>query len=342
MKGRENFLDLLVTRDDWLAQLDEPVVDPEREIVDPHHHLWHRGGSLYELDALWADTGSGHRIAETVFVQCHAYHDKDAAPHLRPVGETRAVAAMAAASEASPDQATIAGIVAHADLRLPPEQLDEVLSAHEAAADGRFRGIRHSASFEKHAEAFLIAGRGPAGLYLDPDYIRGAQRLGERGLTMDAWHYHHQNEEFLRLVRACPGTTMILDHFGGPMGVGPYAGLRETRFSDWQRDMEAIATCPNVVAKLGGLAMPDNGFGWHERATPPTSDELVSANLHYYRHMIDVFGAERCMFESNFPVDRVSISYRILWNAFKKIAGDLPENSKSDLFAGTARRIYRL
>ncbi len=342
MSDRKKFLSWLNGRDAWLAQVDEAVIDPGREIVDPHHHLWHRAGSVYELAGLWADTGSGHRVAETVFVQCHAYHDQDGPEHLRPVGETPAVAAMAADSEANPDQATITGIVGHADLRLAPARLDEVLDAHTAAAGGRFRGIRHSASFDQDGAALSIPGRGPAGLYSDPDYRRGAARLGERGLTMEGWHYHHQNADFRDLAAACPDTVMILDHFGGPLGVGPYTGLRESRFSDWQRDVAAIADCPNVVAKLGGLAMPDNGFGWHERAAPPGSDELAAANAHYYRHMIEVFGPERCMFESNFPVDRVSVSYLVLWNMFKKIAADYDQAAQAEMFAGTARRIYRL
>lgn len=341
MSERPTILTYLAGREAWLAQVDEDVIDPGREIVDPHHHLWDRPDSLYELDALWADTGSGHNVVQTVFVQCSAYPDQEAPRHLRPVGETRAIAAMARASEAGPG-ATIAGIVGHADLRLPLTELDEVLDAHEDAGGGRFRGIRHHAAWLTDPDPLLIPGRAPEGLYADADFRRGVTRLGERGLSYDAWHYHTQNAEFLELALACPATVMILDHFGTPLGVGPYAGLRETRFSDWQREMDALASCPNVVAKLGGLVMPDNGFDWHLREMPPGSDELVTQQAHYYRHMIEAFGAERCMFESNFPVDKVSVGYRVLWNAFKKIAADYAETDQAALFAATARRIYRL
>ena len=338
---RPTILSFLEGRQDWLDQIDEDVIDPDREIVDPHHHLWDRPGSLYELDALHKDTGSGHNVVQTVFVQCHAYHLRDGQPHLRPVGETRAVAEMARQS-ADLDGAEIAGIVAHADLRLPLVELDEVLDAHEEAGDGRFRGIRHHAAWLDDTDPLLIPGRAPQGLYADPDFQRGVRRLGARGLSYDAWHYHTQNAEFLGLARACPDTTLVLDHFGTPLGVGPFAEAREARFGDWQKEMVALAACDNVVAKLGGLAMPDNGFGWHLLETPPSSDEIAVRQGHYYRHMIDVFGPERCMFESNFPVDKVSVSYRILWNAFKLMAESFEEDAQVALFAGTARRVYRL
>ena len=136
---------------------------------------------------------------------------------------------------------------------------------------------------------------------------------------------------------------MVLDHFGTPLGIGPFKHQREAIFAQWQRDMAVLAkTCPNVVAKLGGLAMPDNGFGWSERDRPASSDEFVSAQARYYHHMIDCFGPARCMFESNFPVDKRSISYNTLYNGLKKIATDYSLDIKDQLFYGTAARVYRL
>lgn len=327
-------------RDDWLAQVQEPAIDPQREIVDPHHHLWTRGGAVYELEELWSDTGAGHNVVQTVFVECHAGYRDEGPEHLRPVGETDYVTEMAEASAADPAQATIAGIVAHADLRL--EQLDEVLDAHADAAKGLFCGIRHAGAFEPDAEALTIPGRGPKGLYSNPDFRRGLARLGERGLVYDTWHYHHQNPDFRAMADAVPGTTMVLDHFGTPLGVGQYEGRREEIFARWKDDIAAIAECSNVAAKLGGLAMPDNGYGWHERERPPTSDEFVEAQAPWYHHTIECFGPDRCMFESNFPVDRASISYRVLWNGLKKIAASYDEAAQSAMFCGTARRIYGL
>jgi predicted TIM-barrel fold metal-dependent hydrolase len=233
------------------------------------------------------------------------------------------------------------GIVAHADLR-DGSNLDAVLDAHDAAGRGRFRGIRHAGSHALHPEVLTIPGRAPAGLYADPDFRSGVARLGERGLTYDTWHYHYQNRDFLELARAVPDTTMVLDHFGTPLGVGPYGSQREHIFRQWTTDIADIATCENVVAKIGGLAMPDNGFGWHTAERPPTSDEFIEAQGRYYLHTIEQFGPERCMFESNFPVDRYSLSYRTVWNAFKKLVADFSADERDDMLRGTAARVYRL
>ena len=327
-------------RDEWLAGVAEDILDPDREIVDPHHHLWDRDGAVYELDDLWADTGTGHKVVQTVFIECGESYRPDGPAPLRPVGETEYVAAMAAASAADPTRATISGIVAHADLR--SDQLGEVLDAHAEAGHGLFRGIRHSGAFEPTEDALTIPPRGVRGLYADPDFRSGVAMLGERGLTYDTWHYHHQNPDFCALAEAVPGTTLVLDHFGTPLGVGQYAGKRQEIFERWKDDIAAIAACPNVIAKLGGMAMPDNGFGWHEGALPPTSDEFVEAQAPWYHHTIACFGPERCMFESNFPVDRASISYPVLWNGLKKIAASYSQEAQEALFSGTARRVYSL
>jgi len=330
--------------DSWHAQIAEPVLDPDREIVDPHHHLWpDRLGSQYELAQLWADTGCGHNVRQTVFIECGAAYDREAAGRdpFAPVNETRYVQGLAEQAQTQPQNAQIAAIVAHADLRLPPDTLAQVLAAHQAASP-LFRGIRHAGAFDPQRDQIMFKGGLDAGLYLDPDFQRGLRILGAHGLSYDTWHFHPQNAEFLALVQACPDTTIVLNHFGTPMGTVRFAGQREARFAQWQREMEAIAACPNVVAKLGGLAMPVNGFGWDGRAKPPTSDEVVAAQGHYYQHMLQVFGPERCMFESNFPVDKLSVGYRVYWNAMKKIAAPLPEPAQEALFAGTARRIYRL
>ena len=184
--------------------------------------------------------------------------------------------------------------------------------------------------------------RAPEDLYANKDFRQGVKVLGRLGLTYDTWHFHHQNPLFRDLARAVPETTMILDHFGTPLGVGPYRDKREEIFQQWKKDIAEIAECENVVAKLGGLAMPNNGFGWNTRDIPPTSDEFIAAQQRYYMHTLECFGPERCMFESNFPVDKLSLSYPVLWNAFKKMVKDLSEDEKDALFQGTATRVYRL
>ena len=229
--------------------------------------------------------------------------------------------------------------MANADLRL--SNLDDVLDAHEAAAGGLLRGIRDAIARAEPEDKLMIPGWAPAGKFEDPAFRAGLARLGERGLTYDSWHYHYQNREFLELARATPGTTLVIDHFGTPLGVGKYAALRDEIFATWKRDMVEIARCDNVVAKLGGMAMVDNGYGWNAE-DPPNSDAFVAAQRRYYEHMIEVFGADRCMFESNFPMDRMSLSYRTLWNAFKKIAAGCSQSERDALFSGTAERVYRL
>ncbi len=326
--------------DEWADQHKEEIIDPDREIVDPHHHLWHQAATQYDLDNLWADTESGHKVTQTVFVECGSSYRESGPDHLKPVGETEYVADRAALSAKQPDRATISGIVARADLDHP--DLADILDAHANAGGRLFKGIRHAGAHAHHPQALSIPGSAPEDLYEQDDFRKGVARLGERGLTYDTWHYHYQNKAFLDLAKAVPGTTMILDHFGTPLGVGPYADRREEIFAAWKDDVAAIAECQNVVAKIGGLAMPDNGFGWNSRATPPSSDEFAEAQSRYYHHMIACFGPDRCMFESNFPVDRLSISYPVLWNGLKKIAGGFSDMEQNAMFSGTAKRVYRL
>ncbi len=326
--------------DEWLGQQTEEIIDPGQQIDDPHHHLWHQAATLYDLEDLWADTGSGHNIAQTVFVECGSSYRETGPDHLKPIGETEYVAERAKRSADAEGQATISGIVARADLDHP--DLDDILDAHTEAGGNLFKGIRHAGAHAHHPELLSIPGGAPADLYQRPAFRAGVARLGERGLSYDTWHYHYQNRDFLDLAKAVPDTTMVLDHFGTPLGVGPYEDQREEIFAAWKDDVAAIAECPNVVAKIGGLAMPDNGFGWNTRATPPSSDEFAEAQSRYYLHMIACFGPDRCMFESNFPVDRLSISYPVLWNGLKKIASGFTRSEKDAMFAGTAKRVYRL
>jgi predicted TIM-barrel fold metal-dependent hydrolase len=230
--------------------------------------------------------------------------------------------------------------VARADLR--DAQLEDVLDAHDETANGLFKGIRQAGACSEGIEGLLIPGGAEAKLFEQDPFRRGVEQLGNRGLTFDTWLYHFQLPEFIALARAVPSTTMILDHFGTPLGVGPFADHREAIFEHWKVHIAELAECPNVYMKLGGLAMPDNGFGWDGRERPPTSDEFIQAQARYYHHTIDCFGPERCMFESNFPVDRLSLGYRVLYNGFKKMTSHYAEDDKNRLFSGVARYVYRL
>ena len=320
----------------------EDILEPDLPICDPHHHLWDHPGRRYLLDELLADTGSGHDVRATVFVECLSMYRAQGPASLRPVGETEfvnGIAAMSASGRYGPTRVA-AGIVSFADLTLG-EAVGPVLDAHLAASP-RFRGIRHAAGWDASEAVRNSHTNPPRGLLADSRFRRGFAELARRGLTFDAWCYHPQLPEVADLAKAFPDTTIVLDHFGGPLGIGPYQGRRAEVFAWWRDAIRGLADCPNVVAKLGGLVMPLNGFGFHKRAQPPTSVELAEATREWYRHAIDCFGVGRCMFESNFPVDKVSASYRVLWNSFKRLAASFSAGDKSALFHDTAVRVYGL
>ncbi len=333
----------LPVRDEWLARRVETVLEPELPIVDPHHHLWERPGWNYMLDDLLADTNSGHNIVGTVFVQCRSMHRADGPEAMRPVGETEFVNGVAAMS-ASGGYGTAkicAGIVGHADL-CNGAAVDAVLEAHIRAGGGRFRGIRHIVAWDADPALMNPAYPMPAELMFDKAFREGFACLAPLNLTFDAWLYHPQIADVAALARAFPGTGICLNHIGGPLAIGAYAGKRDAVFAQWSAAIRDLATCPNVVVKLGGMAMRINGWDFHERAEPPSSADLAAAWKPYVDVCIDAFGASRCMFESNFPVDKGSYGYQAFWNACKILATGASASEKADLFSGTAARFYRL
>ena len=324
----------------WLDQVKEEIVDPDLPIIDPHHHLWRYADVDYLAEKFFRDTSSGHRIEKTVYVQCGSKYRDDGPEYLQPLGETEFVIRQSRQIEALGGPA-IAGIVSYADLRLG-DRLEDVLNQHLELSEGRLKGIRHAAARAEFPDALHIPGDAPEGLYEDTKFRNGLRALGQKGLTYDAWHYHYQNQAFTALAKSVPETIFILDHFGGPVGVGPYAKKQKEIVSQLKQDLREMSKCENVVAKLGGLAMPDNGFGWERNSMPATSSEFAAAQRDYYLHAIECFGPDRCMMESNFPVDRNSISYAVLFNGLKKIVADFSDEEKQQLFHGTASRVYRL
>ena len=333
----------LPVRDEWLARRVETVLEPELPIVDPHHHLWERAGWNYMLDDLLVDTGSGHNIVGTVFVQCRSMHRADGPEAFRPVGETEfvnGVAAMSASGGYGPAR-ICAGIVGHADLR-NGAATDAVLEAHIRAGGGRFRGIRHITAWDGDPELMNPAYAPPPGLMFDAAFRQGFACLAPLNLTFDAWLYHPQIGDVAALARAFPNTGICLNHIGGPLAIGSYAGKRAEVFAQWSAAIRDLAGCPNVVVKLGGMAMRINGWDFHERADPPSSVDLAAAWKPYVDVCIEAFGASRCMFESNFPVDKGSYGYQAFWNACKILAKGASASEKADLFCGTASRFYRL
>ena len=210
-----------------------------------------------------------------------------------------------------------------------------------AASPQRFSGVRHRAAW---AEPPVVARRtaGPEHLLLDAEFRRGYAHLRTYGLSFEGWLYHTHIADLADLAGAFPDTTIIFNHLGGPIGVGPYAGRRDEVFAAWKPAVAELAKHQNVVAKIGGIQMAVNGYGWHEREKPPSSDELIAANRDWYNYMFDQFGPDRCMFESNFPVDKLSCSYTILWNQFKKLTAGFSADERAAMFHDTAKRVYRL
>ena len=338
---------------DWLSLTQEAPLEPELPIIDPHHHLWDdpaRTPQRYLLEHLVADT-KGHNVRQTVFIECGSMYRADGPEEFRVLGETEFVQGIAAecASGRYGDLRAAAGIVGTADLRLG-DRVAPVLEAQVAASRQRFRGIRHGAAWTEPGEiptgsAAARAPNRPAvvpHLLLDSNFRRGYAHLRTYGLTFEGWVYHTQIAELTDLANVFPDTTIVFNHLGGPIGVGAYAGRRDEIFRAWKSAISELSRRPNVVAKIGGIQMVVNGYGWHERKKPPASDELLAANRDWYLYTIDQFTPARCMFESNFPVDRLSCSYTVLWNQFKKLTKGFSAGERSAMFHDTAMRVYRL
>jgi predicted TIM-barrel fold metal-dependent hydrolase len=326
---------------EWLHLHAEEALEPHLPIVDAHHHLWQEPGNHYLLNDLIADVATGHNIVATVFVQCH-YGYREAGPdHLRPVGETERIEAVRREARARCAPQLCAGIVGFADL-LAEDVLDEVLDAHLAASPDHFSGIRQSVSRDSHFPDGIVLRPAPAGMLSDPVFRRGVRKVARRNLAFDAMLYHEQIPELTALAGDVDDATIILDHYGTPLGVGHYRGQERETFTAWRRDIVELAQCPNVHIKLGGLGMIITGAEHHLGDRPPTSSDLAARWRPYFDVCAEAFGARRCLFESNFPVDKAMYSYAVLWNAFKTLAAGASAAEKADLFTGTAARLYRL
>ncbi|MGG5818460.1 amidohydrolase family protein [Falsiroseomonas sp. HW251] len=333
----------VAVREAWLALTREEILLPGLPIVDPHHHLWDRDGERYLLEELLRDAGSGHDIRATVFVQCAAFYRSDGPEALRPLGETEfvnGIGAMAAGSRYGATRAC-AGIVGFADLTLG-DRVGPVLDAHYAAAGARFRGVRNRTAWHPSPEVRSNLITPPPGPLEDPRFVDGARQLASRGLVLDVWAYQTQLGHVAALARAVPDLTVVVNHCGGPLGVGPFAGKRDEGYAPWRAAMQDLATLPNVVVKLGGLAMQVAGFDFHLLSSPPSSAAMADCWRPYVAPLVEAFGARRCMFESNYPVDKGMAGYAVLWNAFKRLAEGASEAERGALFAGTATRVYRL
>ena len=332
---------------DWLALIQEDTVEPEIPICDPHHHMWDRRPARipyqkYMLDELYADLNSGHNVRSTVFIEAKAMYRIDGPEEMRPVGEVEFVQGMAAAGATGlygPARAA-ASIVGHANLLLG-EEAAPVLEALQTASPNRFRGIRHGLTWD-------VDPRIPNGAYdrqsqlADEGFRAGARVLARMGLSFDAWMYFPQLPELAEFARAIPDLTIILNHIGGMLRVGPYANRDEEVLPNWRQGLADVAQCPNVFVKLGGIGQPRTGYDWSARDIPIGSEELAGVMAPYMDYCIEQFGPSRCMFESNFPPDKVGHSYNVLFNAFKRLSKDYSASERADMFHNTAVRAYRV
>lgn len=338
----------------------EEILEPDLPIVDSHHHLWDLRALVpafpeprhpfiaaiaekahYTFDQLRADTDSGHKIVATIYMECGAFYNVDAAEGFKVAGEVEYANGVAAQSASGlyGDFRACSGIVGHADLMLG-DQAAAVLDALAMAGNGRFRGIRHQGAWDADPEVLGPPFHAPQGLYRDATFRKGFGHLGERGLTFDAWVLEPQLGDVLDLARAFPHQPIVLDHCGTPLNVGSYRGKLTEHFDRWRDAMRAIGECGNVSVKLGGLAMAFCGMPEEGPASGCSSEQLAEAWKPYIETCIEAFGTDRAMFESNYPVDYWGASYPVLWNAFKRIAAGYSDSEKRALFAANALRTY--
>ena len=333
---------------DWLALTTEPPLEPDLPICDPHHHFWDfRTGRIpyqrYLLHELAADIGSGHNVRSTVFVEARSMYRADGPEDLRPIGEVEFVQGLAAASASGlygPGRAA-AAIVGHANLNLG-DQVEPVLRALRAASPNRFRGIRHSVTWDPHPDVENTAAYNLRGQLSSDSFRAGARVLARMGFSLEGWLYFHQMPELAELAKAVPDLTIILNHIGGLLRVGPYANRDDEVLATWRNGIAAVAACPNVYVKLGGIGMPRTGFDWHARNKPIGSEELAGSMAPFMTYCIEQFGPNRSMFESNFPVDKVSYSYNVLYNAFKRLSRGYSATERAAMFHDNAVGVYRI
>ena len=337
---------------DWLKRIREDVIDPEQRIIDPHHHLWPKTteGSAnvkrlrlynYMLEDFWQDTSSGHNVTDSVYIECSEFFWNSEKEHLNPVGETEHIKGLAQLSHKNSTKTSISGIIGHANLLLGKD-VNEVLERHIDIGGNLFKGIRHAGSWDPSDKINNSHHNPPRDMYLMKEFGEGVKALRNKSLVFEAWQYHHQLTQVVHLARNNPDLVIVLDHFSGPLGVGSYATKKEEVYDNWKKDLKELSRCDNVFAKLGGLAMPVNGLGFETNPNPPTSNEFMSIQRQFYLTTIDFFGTERCMFESNFPVDKYSVSYHVLWNAFKNLVKDFSQTEKDHLFFKTASNVYNI
>lgn len=323
----------------WLASMNEPAIDPDYPIVDAHHHLWNAERHHYLLDEALADFRGSHNVVATVFAQCHAMYRADGPEELRAVGEVEfanGIAAQTASGDYGPVR-MCAGIIGDLDLSLGAG-VERVIEAMERAGGNRLKGLRPTVAFDRH-----VGGSAGAGALLSKAAQNAFDKVAARGLVLDVFVFFTQLDDIIELCRRNPNLTIVLNHCGGNLGIGPYADRQAEHFAHWREKIRQIAQFDNIALKIGGLSSPRYpGFNFHLNPVAPRSELLAATWRPIVETCIEAFGPDRCMFESNFPVDKISCSYSNLWNAFKRLSAPCSETERASLLRGTACRIYDL
>jgi L-fuconolactonase len=319
----------------------EKILFPDLPICDSHHHFFKLPDFTYMLPDLMKDISTGHNIVSTVYVDARTGYRETGPEPLKPIGETEFVENLVSNSKISRQIDIAAGILGHADLKLG-DAVKPVLEGHIAAGLDRFSGLRVIACWDASPACTRSINAPRDGLLLDKDFRRGFACLKEYNLSLDVTLFHPQIPELVDLARAFPDTTIVLDHTGGPLGVGPYADNPSEVFQTWQKKIAELAACQNVYLKIGGLAMDIYAYGLNRRPQPISSVQLAEVIRPYCLWSIEKFGVNRCMFESNFPVDKEQLSYSVIWNAFKRVTADFSALERKALFRDTAVKAYRL
>jgi predicted TIM-barrel fold metal-dependent hydrolase len=333
---------------EWLALNQEDPIEPDLPICDPHHHFWDLRPARvpyqrYLLDELLSDTNSGHNITSTVFIETRSMYREAGPEELKPVGEVEFAQGIAAASSSGNYGSTraAASIIGHANLHLG-SAVKPVLEQLQAASPNRFRGIRHPVTWDPHPEISNTAVHKAAGQLASPGFRAGAKVLSDMGMSFDAWLYFPQLTELTAFAKALPDLTIILNHVGGLLRTGPYANKDEEVIEIWKHGISEVAECPNVVVKLGGITQPRTGYDWHSRKMPIGSEELSQVMAPLMNYCIEKFGPDRCMFESNFPPDKVGCSYNVMFNSFKRLSSGYSDSERASMFHDTATKIYKI
>jgi L-fuconolactonase len=332
----------LAEADAWTNLRDEPALEPELPIIDPHHHVWDDQRGRYLVHELAADIASGHNIIATVFVEAGVMYRADGPEEMKPIGEVETVNGIAAmgASGRYGKTRLCAGIVGHADLMLGAK-VQPVLEALTAAGNGRFKGIRYGTIWDSGDAAKFGRHQVARHLLLDARFREGFAQLQRAQLSFEAWLFYPQLDDLADLLRAFPEANVVMNHCGGLLGIPPH-GKRDEVFKIWHAHIRNLAQFPNLTVKVGGLGMLYCNWDFHLRDTPPSSEEVAATWRPYVEACIEAFGPARCMMESNFPPDKQTCGYGVLWNAMKRITKNCSVVEKAALYRDTAARVYRL